>query len=116
MMLSVFVACVDKSGNYRKPENALDAGREFIQQSLKGHFTTAKRYMLQDEENLYWLEKVSKDYNVMTEQDKSGFSNASINISEVADVSDSITIIKYNNSYKKSTAGKGGKSKWRMAG
>jgi hypothetical protein len=101
ILFLILFACNNKAGDYKKPENALDAGREFIQQSLKGHFNTAKRYMLQDEENLYWLDKVSRDYNVMTEQDKSGYSNASININEVADVSDSITVINYNNSYKK---------------
>ena len=98
-ILLAFVAC--NISETSKPENALDAGREFIQQSLKGKFNTAKRYMLQDQENIYWLDKVSKDYNVMTEQDKSGFSNASLNINEVAEVSDSITVINYNNSYKK---------------
>ncbi len=90
-----------QSNQQTKAENALDAGREFIDQSLKGRFNTAKKYMLQDEENLYWLEKVSKDYNSMSEQDKSGYSNASLNIKEVTDVTDSITIINYDNSYKK---------------
>ena len=57
--------------------------------------------MLQDEENQFWLDKVSKDYSTMTEQDKAGLSKASINIIEVADMPDSVTIINYSNSYKK---------------
>ncbi len=97
------VACNNDNNEYKKPENALDAGREFINNSLKGHFNAAKKYMLPDEENLYWLDKVSGDYNKMTERDKTGFSNASININEVADVNDSITIINYSNSYKHRT-------------
>ncbi len=94
-------SCKNADEEYHKPENALDAGREFIDQSLKGRFNTAKKYMLQDEDNLYWLNKTSENYNKYTEQDKAGFSKASINISEVSDVvPDSVTIINYSNSYR----------------
>lgn len=94
------LACNQNKKDYETPENALDAGRLFIEHSLKGEFTTARRYMLQDKENLYWLDKVSKDYNEFSEKDKAGFSGASIKINEVADVSDSITVINYSNSYR----------------
>lgn len=100
--LILFLACSDQKGDYKKPENALDAGREFIDHSLKGHFNTAKKYMLQNDENNYWIDKVSKDYNQYSEQEKTGYSSASINILEVADqVPDSLTIIRYSNSYIK---------------
>ena len=99
LCLTVF-ACNQNKKDYQKPENALDAGRSFIEHSLKGEFSTAKRYMIQDKENLYWLDKVSKDYNGISEKDKAGFSSSSIKINEVADVSDSITVINYSNSYK----------------
>lgn len=102
VFVSILFACNGNNGDYQKPENALDAGRSFIENSLKGHFTTAKMYMLPTEENNYWLNKVSQDYNQYTEKDKNGYSNASINIIEVADqVPDSILIINYSNSYIK---------------
>jgi hypothetical protein len=57
--------------------------------------------MLLDEENLYWLGKTVQNYNRYSEQDKTGFSKASININEVSDVvPDSVTIISYSNSYR----------------
>ena len=99
-LLVVFLICCNNKGDYKKPESALEAGREFIDNSLKGHFNTAKKYMLPDDENIYWLNKVSTDYNKLSEQDKTGLSQSSININEVADVSDSITVINYSNSYK----------------
>lgn len=103
-VLVVFVFCLLFSCNnneYKKPENALDAGREFIHYSLIGRFNTAKKYMIQDEENLRLMEKVSDIYNKMTEQEKAGYNSASINIKEVQDMDDSATIINYSNSYKK---------------
>ncbi len=94
-------SCGNKDDEYHKPESALDAGREFIDNSLKGKFSTARKYMLPDEENVYWLSKTSENYNRYSEQDKAGFSKASINISEVSDVlPDSVTIINYSNSYR----------------
>ena len=99
--LLIFIFSCNNKNDYRKPESALEAGREFIDNSLKGHYNTAKKYMLLDDENVYWLNKVSTDYNKLSEQDKAGYSQASININEVADVSDSVTVINYTNSYKK---------------
>lgn len=98
----IFFACTNSEDEYHKPENALDAGREFIQESLKGKFNTANKYMLQDQENQYWLGKWSKEFNKISEQEKASFSKASINIAEVNDVvPDSVTVIDFSNSFKK---------------
>jgi hypothetical protein len=100
--LLLLFACKNEEEEYHKPESAIDAGREFIQQSLRGKFNAANRYMLQDEDNQFWLAKWSKEFNKSTEQDKAGFSKAAITIFEVEDViPDSVTIINFSNSYKK---------------
>ena len=94
--------CTNEKDEYHEPENALDAGREFIQQSLNGKFKTAEKYMLQDKENQYWLSKWSGEFNRISEQEKASYSKASINIAEVNDVfPDSVTIISFSNSFKK---------------
>lgn len=102
LSLFYFSCSSNKEEENQKAENALDAGREFIQYSLQGKFNTANKYMLQDEENQYWLNKWSKDFNSISEQEKAAYNHASINISEVSDVKpDSITIIQFSNSYRK---------------
>src|SRR4051812_23546189 len=101
LSLSLF-ACTNKEDEYHKPDNALDAGREFIEQSLKGRFSTANKYMLQDQDNQYWLTKWSEEFNKVSEQEKASYAKASINISEIDDViPDSVTVINFSNSYKK---------------
>lgn len=96
-----FLSCKNEEDEYHKPENALDAGREFIEQSLKGKFSTANKYMLQDQDNQYWLAKWSEQFNKMSEQEKASYNKASIRISEVNDVvPDSVTIINFSNSFK----------------
>lgn len=95
-------SCKNPDEEYHKPESALDAGREFIQQTLKGKFNAANKYMLQDEDNQFWLAKWSKEFKKSSEQDKTGYSNASITIYEVTDVvPDSVTIVSFTNSYRK---------------
>jgi hypothetical protein len=97
----LFFSCKNNEEEYHKPESAIDAGREFIQQTLKGKFNAANQYMLQDEDNQFWLAKWSKEFNKSTEQDKAGYSKAAITIYEVTDViPDSVTIINFSNSYK----------------
>jgi hypothetical protein len=105
-LITIFVcllifSCTNKEDEFHKPENAFDAGREFIEQSLKGKFNTADKYMLQDQDNQYWLNKWKQEFNKISEQEKASYSKASINISEVDDViPDSVTIIHFSNSYK----------------
>lgn len=100
LSITVLFACRDAKEDFTPPENGLDAGRQFIDNSLKGRFTTAKKYMLKTEENNFWIDKVSKEYNQYSEKDKAGYSSASINIKEIIDlVPDSVVIINYSNSY-----------------
>jgi hypothetical protein len=95
-------SCKNQEDEYHKPESAIDAGREFIQQTLQGKFNAANKYMLQDEDNQFWLAKWSKEFNKSSEQDKAGYSKAGITIYEVNDVvPDSVTVINFTNSYKK---------------
>lgn len=96
-----FFSCKNEEDEYHAPENALDAGREFIQQSLKGKFNTANKYMLQDRDNQYWLGKWNDEFNKVSEQEKASYNKASINIAEIDDVvADSVTVIHFSNSYK----------------
>jgi hypothetical protein len=93
------IACTENKDT--KAESALDAGRQFIDLSLKGKFNDAKQYMLQDDDNLFWLSKSNEAFNKYSEQERTQFSQASINILEVADVvKDSVTVISFSNSYR----------------
>jgi hypothetical protein len=94
---ALFLSCNVKK--YSKAENALDAGREFIDGCLKGDFDKASHYMLQDTENNSLLHQQEKNYDAKSRQDKQEYSNASIIIYEDATLNDSTHIINYQNSY-----------------
>ena len=96
--LSLLALC-GCSASYPKAENAFDAGREFIDASLKGDWDKAQFYMLRDETNNKRLEKMKDEYRNKSNDEKQQYYNASINILEEDTVSDSVHIINYKNSF-----------------
>lgn len=80
-------------------ENDLDAARNFIQASLKGHYEEAKNYMLRDSVNEERMDAVSRVK--LTSDEKQGLWDASINIHNRNVINDSTSIIIYSNSFYK---------------
>ena len=95
---AVLCSCSEK---YSKAENALDAGREFIDGCLKGDFDKATYYMLDDTQNKKLLLEQKRNYDGKSKQEKLEYSQASIIINEDATINDSTHIINYQNSYDK---------------
>src|SRR3954452_19140531 len=92
-------SCSEK--HYNKAENALDAGREFIDGCLKGDFDKASYYMVQDDQNKSLLLQQKRNYDAKSKEEKQEYNNASIIIYEDATLNDSTHIINYQNSYDK---------------
>ena len=100
-LLLVLFSCNNSTPSYPKAENALDAGREFIDACLKGDFKKAGNYMISDAENKSHLQKIESEYKNKPVPQQKEFNEASINIGDVQEINDSTTIISYNNSYDK---------------
>ena len=103
LFLLFFVAC-NNSDKKETPtsENDVDAARNFINAALKGHYDDARKLVLQDSANNAWIDLFKRAYQQrMSQADKAGYREASINIHDVQTVNDSTTIIKFSNSYKK---------------
>src|SRR6476619_1382180 len=102
-ILGIFYCAVLCSCNqkYAKAENALDAGREFIDGCLKGDFDKADYYMLDDVQNKKLLLEQKRNYESKSKEDKQEYIEASIIINEDATINDSTHIINYQNSYDK---------------
>ena len=96
----LFCCCTGKV-NYPKAENALDAGREFIDGCLKGDFERAAFYMVNDEKNNSLLLTQKRNYEMKSKEEKMHYHEASIIINEDATLNDSTHIINYQNSYDK---------------
>ena len=97
----LLIACNGKEQNYRKAEDALDAGREYINACLQGDFSKAAFYTLPNDKNTFILKDLEKTYREKDKEGRQQFRTASININEVKELTDSSTQIMYSNSFDK---------------
>ncbi|HEY8690903.1 MAG TPA: hypothetical protein VIM07_16820 [Chitinophagaceae bacterium] len=96
-----FIAC-NQSAKTVKNSDPLEAGREFINASLTGDYDYAKKYLLEDSMNVMYFDRATEFYKNMNENEKKGYKNADIIISPkgIENISDSISIINYSNTFK----------------
>lgn len=103
ILINIFFAC-NQPAKTKKNTDALEAGREFIDASLKGDYDYAKVYLLPDSTNLMYFERFVEFDNKKTSSEKNGYKNANILIDSTQNISDSESIINYSNTYKKEPA------------
>ena len=102
LLLSVFCACNNDEQSPQvsnQPENDLDAARTFIRDALDGKFEHAKQLMLRDSTNDQTMDVIERNYEHMSQADRVGYRNASIQIHDTKTISDT-TLVTYSNSYK----------------
>jgi hypothetical protein len=104
IIASLFLFGCDQSAKTVKNADPLDAGREFINASLTGDYDYAKKYLLTDSTNQMYFDRFVEFDEKKPAADKDGFKNANIIINSTENISDSITIINYSNTYKKEPA------------
>lgn len=101
ILLCLFLSCTNGQQEYRQADNALDAGREYIQACMEGDFKKAAFYLNPNETNLQLLGEVEKAYRQKDKEGRQQFRMASININQVMEITPLITLIKYSNSFDK---------------
>ena len=97
----LLISCSGKDQNYRKADDALDAGREYINACLQGDFSKAAFYTLPNDKNKAVLKELEKNYREKDKEGRQQFRTASININEVKELTDSSTLIMFSNSFDK---------------
>ena len=95
------IICSCNSDKEPSANNALEAGRIFIRASLDGDFKTAENVLLNDVENVQLFDRYKMYYRNLPEDKKQNYKNSSYEINKYLDVSDSVTIINYSNSFMK---------------
>jgi hypothetical protein len=101
IIVVLVTACGGKQQDYRKADDALDAGSEYINACLQGDFSKAAFYVLPGEKNKEALKNIEKQYREKDKEGRQQLRTASINISEVKELPDSSTEIHYYNSFDK---------------
>jgi hypothetical protein len=85
---------------YRKPNDPTEAGRDFINATLKADYGVADDYILQDTLNKRLYKNYKTWYSNLPDSEKDAYSKASLVIYNVNKLSDSSAVITFANTYK----------------
>jgi hypothetical protein len=99
LFAAAFILSCNMKPTYPKAENALDAGREFIDGFLKGDSKKAEAYMVNDETNKALLLKLHRQLRTSSQDTQEGYKKSSIVIGEVDEVTENEVIIQYKSSF-----------------
>ena len=98
-ILCMITSCNNNTNESKRPESALETGRDFIRASLDGKFDNAMPLLLPDSQNLQLFDTYKMYYDRLPADKKQNYQKASYNINKYDDLNDSVTIINYSNSY-----------------
>ena len=86
---------------FKKPEDGLDAGREFIRAVLDGDYKKGELYVLPDEEDIRIYKRYTDYMKKRSPEELKGLKEASIIVNKIEPVNDTVQIINYANSFSK---------------
>jgi hypothetical protein len=98
ILIAVITSCNHSAEVSKK--DPLESGRGFIESSLKGDYDEAQKYVLQDSTNMEYFNGMKDFIGKRSNDEKEGYKNANIIIDSTQQLSDSVTIITYSNTYK----------------
>lgn len=96
----MLAGCTEPEG-YKKPEDGLDAAREFVRAVLDGNFSKAEMYVLEEEEDRQLFNRYREYMKKQPKKERLGLKSATILINKVELPNDSVTIVTYSNSFHK---------------
>jgi hypothetical protein len=99
-LLAIMVFSCNPSG-FKKPEDGLDAGREFVRAVLDGDYKKGELYVMPDEEDLRLYKRYTEYMRKRTGKELIELKQASIIINKVEEFGDTAQVINYSNSYSK---------------
>ena len=100
MLAIIFTVTACKHSAEVSKRDPIESGRGFIESSLKGNYDEAQKYLLQDSINMQYFEGLRDFNSKRSDDEKEGYKNANILIDSTQQLSDSVTIITYSNTYK----------------
>ena len=84
-----------------KLDDPLNSGRGFIESALKADYVKADKYLLQDSTNQQYLEGLIDFNKNSNKEERENYRNANIIVDSLVELSDSVNILYYKNSFKK---------------
>jgi hypothetical protein len=101
VLLALLAFSCSNPVGFKKPEDGLDAGREFIRAVLDGDYKKGELYVIPEEEDLRLYKRYTEYMRKRSGTELIELKQSSIIINKVEELSDTLQIINYSNSYTK---------------
>jgi hypothetical protein len=98
IVLMGFFSCNQPEG-FKEAEDPIDAGREFVRAVLDGNYEKAVLYIEDNQEDKDLFERYKQYMNNQPKKEKLQLKSSSIIINKVENLSDSVSIVNFSNSY-----------------
>jgi hypothetical protein len=99
--LAVLIFSCNNPAGFSKPEDGLDAGREFIRAVLDGDYKKGELYVIPEEEDIRLYKRYTEYMRKRSGKELIELKQASIIINKVEEFGDTLQVINYSNSYTK---------------
>jgi hypothetical protein len=99
--LLAFVIACNNGADEMKADNALDGGRYYIENCMKGDFKIAKKYLLASPQNQAIFDSLSAHYFLLDKEGRQQLRQASIQINEIRSIDATHSSFDYQNSLDK---------------
>jgi hypothetical protein len=101
------IAMLACRGNEKKaPETDTDVATTFIRDILDNRINEAEQFILKDTANMQYFDIIRQQYSRKDKAELEKYKAADIIINEISNVTDSISIVNYSNSYDKASKNK----------
>ena len=104
LLYIIFLSCHSIEKNSQVTDT--DVATSFIRNTLDNKPEAAEHYLFNDEANRQYFEIFWKQYHKKSKAELEKYKNAIILINEISNVTDSISIINYSNSYNRAIKNK----------
>jgi hypothetical protein len=98
LLVAGLLSCNHPAG-YSKPDDGLDAGREFIRSVLDGDYEKAQLYIPRNDDDRKFFDRYKSYMRQRSADELRGLKSASIIVNKVEPVGDTLVLINYANSF-----------------
>jgi hypothetical protein len=101
LLISFITAGCGNQGTSQQADNAIDGGRNFIENYMKGDMKQAKLFVVESPENKAYFKALINEYFGLDKEGRMQLRQASLQINEIKSINDQTTVIYYQNSFDK---------------
>ncbi len=104
LLLAVLLSC--NNSPKKDPQTDTEVATTFIRDVLDNDLARAEQYILKDEANLQYFDIIKQQYGKKSKAELDKYKAADIIINEISNVTDTVSIVNYSNSYNQALKNK----------